>query len=137
MIINKQWQSCQTVALMTMSIRKKRDNFKYWLLDVGLFKKPREIRNLNLTMWKWQTFVSPLQVRILIRNPYLHSHRGFLEHWNSQKSVCNIWQCFSCLLDWFQKYGRNWILTVAFWGQTKAGQKCAARWAELAVLFCR
>ena len=37
----------------------------------------------------------------------------------------------------FQKYGRNWILTVAFWEQTKAVQKCAARWAELAVLFCR
>ena len=29
------------------------------------------------------------------------------------------------------------ILTVVSWGQTKAGQKCAARWAELAVLFCR
>ena len=27
------------------------------------------------------------------------SHRGFLEHWNSQKSVSNIWQRFSCLLD--------------------------------------
>ena len=26
-------------------------------------------------------------------------HCGFLEHWNSQKSVCNIWQHFSCLLD--------------------------------------
>ena len=26
---------------------------------------------------------------------------------------------------------------MAFWEQTKAGQKCAARWAELAVLFCR
>ena len=37
----------------------------------------------------------------------------------------------------FQKYGRNLILTVAFWGQTKARQKCAARWAELTVLFCR
>ena len=24
-----------------------------------------------------------------------------------------------------------------FWGQTKAGQKCAARWAELDVLFCK
>ena len=24
---------------------------------------------------------------------------------------------------------------MGFWGQTKAGQKCAARWAELAVLF--
>ena len=26
-------------------------------------------------------------------------HSGFLEHWNSQKSVCNIWQHFSSLLD--------------------------------------
>ena len=26
-------------------------------------------------------------------------HSGFLEHWNSQKSLCNIWQYFSCLLD--------------------------------------
>ena len=26
-------------------------------------------------------------------------HCGFLEHWNSQKSLCNIWQRFSCLLD--------------------------------------
>ena len=31
------------------------------------------------------------------------------------------------LMREFQKYGRNWILTVAFWGQTKAGQKYAAR----------
>ena len=36
------------------------------------------------------------------------------------------------LMRRFQKYGKNWILTVAFWGQTKAGQKFAARWAELA-----
>ena len=47
----------------------------------------------------------------------------------------NIFYVF--LMKGFQKYGRNWILMVAFWGQTKAGQKCAARWAELAVLFCR
>ena len=26
-------------------------------------------------------------------------HCGFLEHWNSQKSVSNIWPHFSCLLD--------------------------------------
>ena len=26
-------------------------------------------------------------------------HSGFLEHWHSQKSLCNIWQRFSCLLD--------------------------------------
>ena len=47
----------------------------------------------------------------------------------------NIFHAY--LMRRFQKYGRNWIFTVAFWGQTKAVQKCAARWAELAVLFCR
>ena len=26
-------------------------------------------------------------------------NRGFLEYWNSQKSVSNIWQRYSCLLD--------------------------------------
>ena len=30
---------------------------------------------------------------------YIAGHSGFLEHWNSQKSLCNIWQRFSCLLD--------------------------------------
>ena len=39
------------------------------------------------------------------------------------------------LIRRFQKYERNCIFPVAFWGQSKAGQKCAARWAELAVLF--
>ena len=27
------------------------------------------------------------------------SHNMFLEHWNRQKSLSNIWQRFSCLLD--------------------------------------
>ena len=30
---------------------------------------------------------------------FISLHSGFLEHWNSQKSLCNIWQRFSCLLD--------------------------------------
>ena len=36
-----------------------------------------------------------------------------------------------------QKYSRNLIPTMAFWGQTKAGQKIAARLARLTVLSCR
>ena len=61
-------------------------------------------------------------------------HCEFLDYWNIRKSV-NIFHVY--LMREFQKCGRNWILRVAFWGQTKAGQKWAARWAELAVLFCR
>ena len=36
--------------------------------------------------------------RVIYRRPEM-IHCGFLKHWNSQKSLCNIWQCFSCLLD--------------------------------------
>ena len=32
-------------------------------------------------------------------------HCWFLEHWNRQKSLTNIWQCFSCLLD-------EWIANI-------------------------
>ena len=35
---------------------------------------------------------------------FLLKHRWFLEHWNSQKILCNIKQCFSFLLDeWIEK----------------------------------
>ena len=69
---------------------------------------------------------------------YISVHCAFLDHWNTKKvfgDFDNIFHVY--LMREFQKYGRNWILTVAFWGQTKAGQKCAARWAELAMLVCR
>ena len=35
---------------------------------------------------------------LLIWHSYWY-HCGFLEHWNSQKSLTKIRQCFSCLLD--------------------------------------
>ena len=42
-------------------------------------------------------------------------HSGILEHWKSQKSVSNIWQRFSCLLDeWIEKICKNFCFTVAF-----------------------
>ena len=43
-------------------------------------------------------------------------HRGFLEHWNTQKSLCNVWQCFSCLLEWIEKICKKKIFffMVAF-----------------------
>ena len=34
-----------------------------------------------------------------MHEPTYGSHGMFLEHWNSQKSVSNIWPRFSCLLD--------------------------------------
>ena len=51
---------------------------------------------------------------LLIWHSYWY-HCGFLEHWNSQKSLTKIRQCFSCLLDegiekiWKKKF------TMDFW----------------------
>ena len=43
------------------------------------------------------------------------AHRRFLEHWNSQKNLCNIWQCFSCLLDeWIAKECKKKFFVVFF-----------------------
>ena len=65
----------------------------------------------------------------------LRSHSMFLEWWNTTKSLSNIWQHFRAYLTrGLQKYARNSIPMMAFWGQTKAGQKNAARLAGLAVL---
>ena len=34
-----------------------------------------------------------------MRNLSITFHPVFLECWNTQKSICSIWHCFSCLLD--------------------------------------
>ena len=46
----------------------------------------------------------PCEIMLTVKTParsqcLIAKHRGFLEHWNSQKSVCNIWERFSCQLD--------------------------------------
>ena len=45
---------------------------------------------------------------LLIWHSYWY-HCGFLEHWNSQKSLTKIWQCFSCLLD---EGNEKWIFEI-------------------------
>ena len=57
-------------------------------------------------------------------------HSMFLEWWNTTKSFDSIFHAY--LTRGLQKYARNLIPTMAFWGQTKAGQKIAARLAGLA-----
>ena len=49
---------------------------------------------------------------ILVNNSYIWNlkleHCWFLEHWKRQKSLTNIWQRFSCLLDeWNEKKKKN------------------------------
>ena len=44
-----------------------------------------------------------------------HTHSWFLEHWKSQKSLCNIWHRFSYLLDeWIEKICKNFFFHGGF-----------------------
>ena len=61
----------------------------------------------------------------------------FLEYWNTKKVLGGFDNIFHVyMMRGFQKYGRNWILTVAFWGQTKAGPKmcCQMGWIGCAIM---
>ena len=52
------------------------------------------------------------------------AHSWFLEHWNSQKSLCNIWHRFSYLLDeWIEKIC-NLFFTVTFLKSTLSLLRC-------------
>ena len=64
----------------------------------------------------------------------LYKHRGFLEHWNSQKSVCNIWQGFSCLLD--EGIPKIWKKLNFHHGFLSYLQSSTANSAHLAAHFC-
>ena len=61
-------------------------------------------------------------------------HRGFLEHWNSQKSVSNIWQCFSYLLD--EGIPKIWKQLNSHDGFLSYLQNSTANSAHLAAHFC-
>ena len=52
-------------------------------------------------------------------------HHWFLEHWNSQKILCNIRQRFSCLLDeWIEKICKKKKFTVSFFNSTLSVLRC-------------
>ena len=55
----------------------------------------------------------------------------FLEWWNRTKSLSSSWQHFSCLLD--DELQKIWKKLNSHGSFLRAGQKCASRWAELAV----
>ena len=64
---------------------------------------------------------------------YEKMKHGMLIEWkNTTKSISNIFPIY--LMKELQKYARNSIPLLAFWGKHKTGQKSAAEWAELAVL---
>ena len=73
----------------------------------------------------------------MIQSIKLRVYRGFLEHWNSQKSVCNIWQRFSCLLDegipkiWKKLNSHGGFLRA---DQGRAKMCCQMGWIGCAIL---
>ena len=80
-------------------------------------------------------FLPPtLFFRLIKKN---HSYNLFSAN-KFQKSYTFIWNscCIrnSRLIRGWQKYARNLVLMMAFWGQTRTGQKCTA---GLAVLSCK
>ena len=94
----------------------------------------RLAQNSKITRLIWVFKLLGIYIHINLVLP----HCEFLEYWSTQRVFGGFDNIFHVYLTRrFQKYIRNWILTVGFWGQTKAGRKCSARWAELAVLFFR
>ena len=99
-----------------------------------------------------KNYINPIQLRTKKKRCYHASLRSFLsfflmflasnflfqfphsmslEWWNKTKSLSNIWQHLSCLLDkGTAKYARNLITMMAFWGQTKTGQKQLPDWLD-------
>ena len=61
-------------------------------------------------------------------------HCGFLEHWNSQKSVCNIWQWFSCLLD--ERIPKIWKKLNSHGGFLRADQGRAKMCCQMGWIGC-
>ena len=61
-------------------------------------------------------------------------HSGFLEHWNSQKSVCNIWQRFSCLLD--EEIPKIWKKLNSHGGFLRADQGRAKMCCQMGWIGC-
>ena len=62
------------------------------------------------------------------------SHRGFLEDWNSQKSVSNIWPLFSCLLD--EEIPKIWTKLNSHGGFLRADQGRAKICCQMGWMGC-
>ena len=88
-------------------------------------------RNFSLQLWSGsrKNFIinEALSYKVCI-------HCGFLEHWNSQKSVSNIWQRFSYLLD--EGIPKIWKKLNSHDGFLSYLQNSTANSAHLSAHFC-
>ena len=97
------------------------------------FLKSFENKNLNLDYFftSLTGFLFLLFVRI---NLIKYLHRGFLQHWNSQKSVSNIWPHFSCLLN--EEIPKIWKKLNSHGGFLRADQGRAKMCCQMGWIGC-
>ena len=105
---------------------------KIWIFCSCIFKANTFLS--RILIWWLIIEKKPNQLWLEIWIQVLVIHRGFLEHWNSQKRVSNIWLHFSCLLDegipkiWKKLNSRDGFLSYL--------QNSTANSAHVAADFC-
>ena len=90
------WQSLLQMTILNQSHNDTStllNNDYFLFLDILLSHGAVTLQ----TMENQESIVEYIQWLYILRDhSFKTSHSGFLEHWNSQKSLCNIWQYFSC-----------------------------------------
>ena len=127
---------CQWSVTIRFDAKNKRSiekihQISYWSVS----SKPFYYIPINLLLnYNFLRYVLSTEVLVNSSNLIILLHSGFLEHWNSQKSVCNIWQRFSCLLDeGIPKICKKLNSHDGFFSYLQNG---TANSAHLAALFC-
>ena len=70
------------------------------LVSIPQYSKSRWSNSPIFSLIKMNYFNSRTYLlELKLFNCQLTHHHGFLDHWNSQKSISNVWQHFSGLLD--------------------------------------
>ena len=86
---------------------------KFMFFSLQNFPNGKKI--LTVSCFTSQSFSEFLEICGLSKILVGTSHRWFLEHWNGQKSLCNTWQRFSCLLDeWIEKICKKFFFHGGF-----------------------
>ena len=85
---------------------------------------PIHISNLSANDVGFVDTTAPQKVRLVATE--------FLEYWNTQKNIDNIFHVY--LMKGFQKYKRNWILTMAFRATCKIAQPIQPIWQHIFAL---
>ena len=128
-LINPSWANTSPHTGNKRAILPTKWDKRLWnMKDMKIYKRSYSHELIKKTK-KYKFYGSKKLIQV--------GHRGFLEHWNSQKSVCNIWQCFSCLLD--EEIPKMWKKLNSHGGflraeQGRAKMCCQMGWIGCAIL---